>query len=145
MPITVALLGGESGSRTTLARALRQSPALQAPEVQVVIDATPALAEQNRYDLTLLLALEPSDSALCEAADAQLRDSLQSAGLAFQIVHGQGTARVQQALRAIGRLMGQSLVVEDPALTTGRGRWTCDNCSDPDCEHRLFTGLLSRP
>ena len=30
------------------------------------------------------------------------------------------------------------------ALNEGRTPWLCEKCSDPDCEHRLFTGLLQR-
>jgi hypothetical protein len=145
MTITVALLGGEVSSKTTLASAMRLALAAQAPEIQVVIDETPALDEPSRYDLNLLLAPDPSDNPLAEAADDRLRTSLQRTGMAFQIVHGQGDARMQQALRAIGSVIGRVLVAEDPALVTGRGHWFCDNCSDPDCEHRLFTGLIARP
>lgn len=142
MRIAVALLAGDSGSKTGLAAALRQELLRQAPDVQVVIDDNPVLAGPSRYDLTLLLA--PSDNPVGQAADALLRDALHSAGLAFQIVHGEGAERVKQALRAIGSAVGRSLVWDDPVLTRGRGQWTCENCSDPDCEHRLFTGLVSR-
>ncbi len=145
MAITVALLDGAGNGRTHLAAALRQALARQAPDVQAIIDELPAPAEPHRYDLTLLLALDPSDGPTGEAAEAQLRDALQHADIPFQIVFGQGGDRVQHALRAIGRVMGRSLVVDDPALSLGRGRWSCEHCSDPDCEHRLFTGLLARP
>jgi hypothetical protein len=145
MAFTVALLGIDGSGKTLLAAALRQELAQQAPDVEVVIDDIPAPAEQHRYDLTLLLALAPSEGPNGEAADALLRDALQSAGIAFQIVFGQGAERAKHALRAIGSAMGRTLVRDDPALITGRGPWSCDNCSDPDCEHRLFTGLLARP
>jgi HTH-type transcriptional repressor of NAD biosynthesis genes len=113
----------------------------------------PALEQQRRYDLSLLMGLDIPwqadglfrDSAeMREATDALLRRELQAAGIGFQTVYGQGGARLQQALRAIGTALGRPLVHDDPALATGRGNWTCDNCSDPECEHRLFTGLLSR-
>lgn len=143
--ITVALLGGESSGKTQLAGALHQALALLAPGVAVVIDHTATRSEECRHDLTLLLAPNPSDNPADAATDAQLRSALLQAGVAFQIVHGQDAVRVQQALRAIGNQIGRSLVNEDPALAEGRGRWSCDNCSDPDCEHRLFTGLLARP
>ena len=145
MAITVSLLGGDAGSKATMASTIRQALAAQAPEVHVLIDESPALDEPSRHDLNLLLSPDPSDNPLGEADDDRLRDSLQRAGVAFQIVHGQGDARLQQALRAIGSVIGRVLVAEDPALVTGRGQWFCDNCSDPDCEHRLFTGLMSRP
>lgn len=145
MAITVALLGGADSGRTTLATALRQELARQAPDVEVLIDDLPTPAAPHRYDLTLLLAPDPSDGPAGEAADARLRDALQRADIAFQIVFGQGVGRVRHALRAIGSALGRALVADDPALTLGRGQWSCDHCSDPDCEHRLFTGLLARP
>ena len=40
-------------------------------------------------------------------------------------------------------LLGRPLVVADPLLEGGTGRWTCENCSDPDCERRLFSGLVN--
>lgn len=112
-----------------------------------------ALEQQRRCDVTLLMGLDlpwqpdglfRDSPAMREATDALLRRELQAANIAFQTVYGQGGARLQQALRAVGTALGRPLVHDDPALATGRGPWTCDNCSDPECEHRLFTGLLSR-
>ena len=113
----------------------------------------PSLATQRTYDRTLLMGLDlpwapdglfRDSPAVRDATDTLLRRELQGAGIAFQTVYGQGEARVQQALRAVGSAMGRSLVQEDPALANGLRPWSCDNCSDPDCERRLFTGLLSR-
>jgi HTH-type transcriptional repressor of NAD biosynthesis genes len=113
----------------------------------------PSLAAQQRCDLTLLMGLDlpwmpdglfRDSPALRDATDSLLRRELQGAGIAFQTVYGQGDARLRQALRALGTALGRPLVQEDPALAHGLRPWSCDNCSDPDCEHRLFTGLLSR-
>ncbi|MGE0349960.1 hypothetical protein [Hydrogenophaga sp.] len=141
---TVALLGGESSGKKALATALQQALALLAPDVAVAIDDDAPLAKARRYDLTLLLAPNPSDPPAGEATDAQLRIDLLQAGVAFQVVHGQDAVRVQQALRTVGTLLGRPLVARDPALANGLRPWSCENCSDPECEHRLFTGLLSR-
>jgi len=216
--ITVALLGGESSGKTTLATALHRvlneqhgirttcvsehlrawceamgraplaheqaaiadeqtrliQAAAQQPGVDLVIadttalmvaayselyvqDSTllaPALAAQGGYELTLLMGLDlpwqadglfRDSPAVRDATDALLRRELQAGGIAYQTVYGQGDTRLAQALRAIGNALGRPLVHEDPALATGLRPWSCDNCSDPDCEHRLFTGLLSRP
>lgn len=145
MTFAVALLGGDASRTAALAAELRQALAQQAPDLQVWLDESPALTRSARHDLTLLLAPDPAQGQRGDAADAQLREALQHAGVAFQIVHGRGAEGLQQTLRAIGRVTGQSLVVEDPGLTQGSGRWSCENCSDPDCEHRLFTGLVARP
>lgn len=111
-----------------------------------------ALDWHTRVDLTLLTGLDlpwvpdglfRDSPAVRDATDAVLRRELQGAGLAFQTVHGQGEARVIQALRAIGRLLGRDLTGTDPAWTRGRRAWTCETCGDPECEHRLFSGLLN--
>ena len=77
-----------------------------------------------------------------DTTDAIVRRELQSAGLPFQTLYGHGTARLRHALAAIGLLLGVPLVETDPNLTQGRVPWQCDTCSDPACEHRLFTALL---
>lgn len=112
----------------------------------------PALVEQRRlFDATLLMGLDlpwvpdglfRDSPTVREATDALLRRELQSAGIGFQTVYGQGEARVQQALRAVGTALGRPLVSEDPALANGLRPWSCENCSDPQCEQRLFSDLL---
>lgn len=112
-----------------------------------------ALIQQRRIDLTLLMGLDlpwradglfRDGPAVRAGIDTALRRELHTAGIGFQTVYGQGDARLRQALRAVGGLLGRSLVLDDPLLQTGSGRWTCENCSDPDCERRLFSGLVSR-
>ncbi|MDM7943190.1 MAG: ATP-binding protein [Hydrogenophaga sp.] len=112
----------------------------------------PSLARQARYQLTLLMGLDMPwqadglfrDSAAMRAdIDAVLRRELQSAAIPFQTVYGSAQARLQHALRAVGSLLGRPLVAHDPLLEAGTGRWTCENCSDPECERRLFSGLLN--
>jgi HTH-type transcriptional repressor of NAD biosynthesis genes len=112
-----------------------------------------ALAAQRRMGLTLLMGLDlpwVSDGffrdspAVREATDTVLRRELQGAGIGFQTVYGQGTQRLRAALRAVGAALGRELLPDDPLLREGSGRWQCEACSDPDCEHRLFSALLAR-
>ena len=110
-----------------------------------------ARVEQSRYALNLVMGLDlpwtpdglfRDGPALRDATDAQIRRELDGASLPYQTIYGRGEARLQQALRAVGRWMDRALVPEDTALTEGRVPWQCDNCSDPECEHRLFTRLV---
>lgn len=112
-----------------------------------------AIAWQRRVNLNLLMGLDlpwiadglfRDSPAVRDALDTTLRRELQAAGLAFQTIHGHGQARTEQALRAMGRCLGQNLTTTEPSLTSGRRAWSCDKCSDPDCEHRLFSRLLAR-
>lgn len=112
-----------------------------------------ALAWQRRMDLNLLMGLDlpwvadgffRDSPAVRDAVDAAIRRELQAAGLAFHTIHGHGHARTGQALRAIGRCRRRDLTTTEQSLTNGRRAWSCDKCSDPACEHRLFSGLLAR-
>lgn len=117
-----------------------------------------ALAHQRLYHHTLVMGLDLAWQAewLREGPEGQqpvdrlLRERLQGAGLDFRVVYGQGLARLNHALLALGEAAedeatGQARLSAQFDLNAGRTPWRCDNCSDPDCEHRLFTGLLARP
>ena len=69
-----------------------------------------------------------------EDVDALLRGILRKAGIPFQVVYGQGDDRLQGALTALGA--GKPLSARESSRS-----WSCEKCSDPDCEHKLFTGL----
>ncbi len=110
-----------------------------------------ARAEQSRYGLNLLMGLDlpwtpdglfRDGPAIRDATDALLRRELDAAALPYQTIYGQQGARLNQALRAVGRWLGRELLPDDRAHTEGRVPWRCENCSDPDCERRLFSGLV---
>jgi len=114
---------------------------------------TGALDRQRRVNLTLLMGLDlpwvadglfRDSPAVREATDALLRRGLQAAGIPFQTLYGSVEMRVQQALRAIGSALGRPLVSERSDWAHGRRPWACEKCSDPACEHRLFTALLQQ-
>ena len=101
--------------------------------------------------------------------DALVRSALNQAQMAFQVIYGQGEERLNQALRALGALGAGSRPgrsgpegaenatdsIANSALLAGAQPrndtktsperapwvWSCEKCSDPTCEHRLFTGL----
>lgn len=102
-----------------------------------------ALARQRGYQHTLLTGLDLPwvadglfrDGPQVQAPiDAQVREVLAQAGVAFRVVYGQGEERLKNALAAIEGHPDGEIVP--------RRAWNCEKCSDPDCEHRLFTGLL---
>jgi len=111
-----------------------------------------ALATQRQYPITLLMGLDlpwvadghfRDSPKIRETTDAVLRRELQGAGIPFQTVYGPIQARLQQALRCIGQALGERLVASDPTWPQGRRPWTCEKCSNPECEHRLFTQLIA--
>jgi HTH-type transcriptional regulator, transcriptional repressor of NAD biosynthesis genes len=112
-----------------------------------------AIEQQRRYNLTLLMGLDlpwvpdglfRDGPALRAATDTVLRRELQAAGIPFQTLYGPLALREQQALRAIGGALQRPLTAQDTAWEQGRRPWNCEKCSDPDCEHRLFTQLLQQ-
>lgn len=149
---TVSVLGADGSGASTLARAL--AIRLQARHV-TVLDDTPlrhaidrelrlgdrslhddALNAHRRHACTLLVGLDAHADAQCERTDALLRAALAGAGLPFAVIHGQGGERLANALRALG--------LEAPEAPRRIAPFDCDKCSDPVCEHRLFTDLLRR-
>jgi len=112
-----------------------------------------ARARQQAYDATLLTGLDlpwqpdglhrdPAHSR--EAVDALVRTLLQEAGVPYQVVYGEGPQRLQGALQALvaAGVLPVQLLGREPGDGGRRPwAWVCDKCSDPACEHRLFTQL----
>ncbi len=122
-----------------------------------------ALQHQRQYDLTLVTGLDIPWVAdglqrdgphVREPVDAMLRAALTRGGIHFQVVYGTGAARLAKALAAIDAIDAIDSVAENARSTWANGhfgshiptnwRWPCDKCSDPDCEHTLFTQLLRK-
>lgn len=81
--------------------------------------------------------------------DTLLRQALDQAGCRYHVVYGQGPQRLNNALLALGlpSLDPTAHEVREQsqfAIHRGRTVWQCNACSDPDCEHQLFTGLLAQ-
>ena len=117
-----------------------------------------ALAHQALYDITLVTGLDlpwVADGLQRDGpqvrgpVDTLVRQALQGAGLAYRVVYGHGPQRLNNALLALG-LVGVDVAAHAAreqaqfAINRGRSVWRCEDCSDPECEHRLFTGLMAR-
>jgi hypothetical protein len=111
-------------------------------------------------DLILLTGLDvecaPHSRALQEAADAELRAGLAHGGLDYRVVYGNAEQRITQALRAIKSIANHAQLAgaigrfdaekaqTQPDMRRPRPAWSCEKCSDPECEHTLFTSLVGR-
>ncbi len=102
-----------------------------------------ALQHQRHYDLTLVTGLDLPWVAdglqrdgphVREPVDALVRAALGRAGVPYRVVYGQGPQRLANALFALEAFQRTGMQARP---------WTCEKCADPDCEHRLFTGLLA--
>ena len=140
----VGLLGAPGTGKSRLAAELiafcaeRGLDSLQFSDLQS--DATRATG----CAATLVMGLDLPTGVQGEAEDACIRARLQSAGMPFQVVYGQGPQRLRSALQALdaaGVLPAGLVARADEGYGSGAWTWTCDKCSDPACEHRLFTRL----
>ena len=117
-----------------------------------------ALAHQALYDITLVTGLDlpwVADGLQRDGpqvrvpVDNGVRQALEGAGLPYRVVYGQGPRRLNNALLALG-LPGEDLSAQQTrvdgqfSINQGRSIWQCNECSDPACEHKLFTGLLKQ-
>lgn len=114
-----------------------------------------ALAAQSGYALTLLTALDLPWVAdglqrdgphVREPVDALVRGALRRGGISYAVVHGRGDERLANAWRALNlAAMAEAPASLPPAGDAKDGwRWSCEKCSDPACEHRLFSDLLAQ-
>lgn len=81
-----------------------------------------------------------------EPVDQLVRDCLAEAGVPYRVVYGSGPERLRNALAAIDSIAAGACSARAGERNDSSHRpwtWACDKCSDPDCEHRLFTRLAT--
>ncbi|QHI97304.1 AAA family ATPase [Xylophilus rhododendri] len=105
-----------------------------------------ALEHQRLYAATLLTGLDlpwvadglQRDGPHVRAPiDAMLRAALAEAGIGYRVIYGSGDARLASALQALEPVL-PGIARLPPGATAA---WTCLNCDDAACEHRLFSRL----
>ena len=146
-PRCIAVLGAPETGAEALALQLADALAGQ-PLWAVSLQAAP----QAGHDFALLMGLDlPSSGQVDEttrtAKDSALREQLVALGVPYRVVYGTGRTRLTNALLALGLPAPEADVQQNREqaqfdLNRGRTPWSCEKCSDPDCEHKLFTGLL---
>jgi nicotinamide riboside kinase len=117
-----------------------------------------ALAHQTLYDITLVMGLDlpwvpdglqRDGPQVRGPIDTLVRQALERSGTPYRVVYGQGPRRLDNALLALG-LAGEDAAAQQVreqgqlAINQGRSVWQCNDCSDPGCEHQLFTRLLKQ-
>lgn len=116
-----------------------------------------AFAAQPAPQLVLLMGLDlpwqadglqRDGQAAQRGVDQLLRDALQQRSISFQVVYGQGALRHNNAWQAITTAFAAHQRSDAGHAQAGPGAalnfhaWGCEDCSDPDCERRLFKGLF---
>lgn len=126
----LAIVGAPGTGKTQLANDLVS----HGDGIQVVDAPSPESLKPGDFDQVLLMGLDLAGvTAAQQQADAALRARLAADAVGYGVVYGSGRERLRAALRLIHPQDGPP------------PRWTgpCERCADPDCEFRLFTGLLS--
>jgi nicotinamide riboside kinase len=106
-----------------------------------------ALEAQRSHAITLLMALDlprADDEAARDApaSDLRIRCALARVQAPYAVIHGRGAERLASAWNAIQSMAAGTERRSDPAAQGWV--WPCEKCSDPGCEHRLFSDLLAR-
>ncbi|MDB5732573.1 MAG: ATPase [Variovorax sp.] len=113
-----------------------------------------ALAAQRGYTLTLLTALDlpwvadglqRDGPQVREPVDGRVRAALAGANVPYAVVCGSGPERLESLWNAIDFVANFSggNRTNDRFCPAAGWCWPCEKCSDPVCEHRLFTDLLA--
>ena len=132
----IVLLGLSQPRMKHLAMVLEKALAPVLPSFSL---HTPANPEQWKLgSATFRILLFASDPA--EHGTTIWRQTLFMRGLPFQVIQASRKDWVKQCLQAL--LPHQSLTDMDYQNVPTRWQGTCESCSDPDCERRLFSGLL---
>lgn len=139
----VAILGAPMTGKTELSLALAEF--LQHHNIQIEVIDSPDLQAIESKDIVLLCGLDlaPSKQSAFNQ-DQEIRTHLLQQGRAFQVVYGQGSNRLQNALFCLANHLPQwASTLRRLDLPT---RWTglCETCGDGRCEHQLFSQLVSR-
>jgi hypothetical protein len=157
----IALLGAAGSGKTTLAGSLAERLAARGMTAIRVAELPPSPFDVRQLSalaagsgraavITLLMGLDlpcrPGERAERESADALLRGALGAAGIPYTVIHGQGAERLAAAWNAI--LARADVATGEASAGAGAAAarawsWPCDKCSDPACEHRLFSDLLA--
>jgi hypothetical protein len=131
----IVLLGLTQSRLQHLATALEPALKAFAPRTTLYIPQSQTAWTPPSLSSRILLCVNPED-----AGNAQTwRAILLAQGLPFQVIHGIGQELVTQCLLAILPPALQGFARQELPV---RWQGMCETCSDPDCEQRLFSGLL---
>lgn len=141
----IALIGADDSGKARLAEALVQRLAQRDIAASIVVEPLPGRSidpgtlEAHRGTLILFIA------AACPTPDDDmLRKVLMDAKLSFAVVHGQGEEQLANAWNAINAAADADARRPGAPERSAAWSWACEKCSDPACEHRLFSDLVAR-
>jgi nicotinamide riboside kinase len=121
------------------------------------------LSMQSSFDITLLMGLDipwvadgiQRDGPHMQApVDAKIRAALDKSSIRYHVIYGFDQARLDHALLSVqtanstaaSNAKESKSIAEKPEKSKAQRlrNWTCERCSDPECEHKLFRDLLNK-
>ena len=150
-PRQITLLAHDTPDISAFITALIQALQAREPTTGWQVQRLDRPPSQNPQDLFLWSQPLTWQNTAGHAASASqeteraCRQALLSSGAHFQVLQGDTQQRINTVLTRLGLLPDTTQAqARQFALNGGRTPWRCESCSDPDCEHRLFTGLMGR-
>ena len=142
--LRIAILGAPQSGKTWLVQEL--SKALNPATAYAVLDnpvwPQPQGTDENRWNLILLTGLDLAGMGdQHRLIDQSLRSTLAQHAMPYTTVYGSDTTRCANALQAIRFHFREPAALQS---APSRWRWPCEKCSDPECEHQLFSALLAK-
>lgn len=145
--LKIWLLGAPGSGRQQLAEALTNS--LLSHGWLVSVRVTDDITEAAAQDLMLLMGLD-AVTGFAPEADRSIRAALSAAAVAYDVLYGSHEELHSQALLLVQKRLTETGMAGLPSSTTdcltAKAKpwvWLCDNCSDPQCEHRMLSTLLA--
>lgn len=143
--LKVALFGARDSGKLRLDADLQLALARSDWPVTLVLpDARSFPDIRDRIDLTLLMGLDAAHGTE-QAEDQLIRTLLVSHSTPYTVLYGspddclaQTLSLIEKALVIIGTLASSA-----PEQGSSPWGWVCATCSDPECERKLLTHLLS--
>ena len=143
--LRVVLFGARDTGKLRLSNDLQLALARSDWPVTLMLTDAPSLPDiPDRIDLTLLMGLSAAPGTR-QAEDQLIRTFLESHGTPYTVLYGSPDECLAQTLSLIEKALVTVGAVASPAPEQGSSPWVwvCDTCSDPECEHKLLTSLLS--
>ncbi len=146
----VALFGPPGTGKEQFSALLNE--ALKTAGIAVEIALPVALDVPLKADTIFLMGLQGTHAGDLDA-DIALRQLLDHHKLPYQVLYGASVECLLQAMGLIRKRLQNAqysgALKETPPESHAESTrpcvwvWVCDKCSDPQCEHRLLTGLLA--
>lgn len=140
LPLHIAIVGAPGTEKSALAQALVKAIQDANEHLKVTIVDSPSLIDTiGNVALALLIGLDSRNISNNHTIPQQLRTALEVSKIPFSVIYGDAQSRKQSALDAIAHLLKRPIA---RSVHETDWKWSCENCADGQCEHKLFTQLL---